>query len=77
MGKYHRIGSFANQNSIKMVNSNKVLKKMAFSFVFILNIRLKPLIPGSQKEKYFSTSATDYPGIIISNVEVCVIIISV
>ena len=40
--KYHWIGSFANQTSSKMVNSNMVLKKMAFSFVFILYLRLKP-----------------------------------
>ena len=42
LGKYHGIGYFANQNSSKMVNSNNGLKKMAFSFVFLLYLKLKP-----------------------------------
>ena len=42
LGKYHGIGSFANQNPSKMVHSNIVLKKMAFSSVFLLYLRLKP-----------------------------------
>ena len=42
LGKYHGIGSFAIQNSGKMVNSNKVWNKMAFLFIFILYLRVKP-----------------------------------
>ena len=42
LGKCHDIGSFSNQNSNIMVNSSRKLKKMPFSFVFILSLRLKP-----------------------------------
>ena len=40
--KYHRIASFANHNSRIMLYSNKVSKKMAFLFVFILYTGLEP-----------------------------------
>ena len=57
LGKYHDIRSFANKNSSVMLNSSRQLKKMPFSIVFILSLRLKPcknwpLIPDLQKEKY-------------------------
>ena len=42
LGKYHDIRSFANQNSSVMLNSSRQLKKMPFSIVFILSLRLKP-----------------------------------
>ena len=62
LGKHYRIGSFPNQNSCVMVNSNQALKIMRF---FILYSRLNlvktckrcrkylSLMPDSQKEKYF------------------------
>ena len=42
LGKYHDIRSFANKNSSVMLNSSRQLKKMPFSIVFILSLRLKP-----------------------------------
>ena len=40
--KYHRIASFANHNSRIMLFSNKISKKKAFLFVFILYTGLEP-----------------------------------
>ena len=42
LGKYHDIRSFANKNSSVMLNLSRQLKKMPFSIVFILSLRLKP-----------------------------------
>ena len=62
LGSLPGIGSFANPNSSVMVNSNLTLKRMLFSFVFLLYLRLKlvetgrkylSMMPDSQKEKYF------------------------
>ena len=38
--KYHDIRSFANKNSSVVLNSSTQLKKMPFSIVFILSLRL-------------------------------------
>ena len=71
LGKHHGIWSFANQNSRAMINSTKALKRMQFSFVFILYLRLKPCqnflkmaenichwCPTRRKKNIFSTSAS-------------------
>ena len=42
LGKCHVKGFIANQNSSIMINSKKALKKMPFSFGFILYLRLIP-----------------------------------